>query len=80
MKVQTRRSARESASEAAAQDETAVQVPLIDVPEWVEAGMQFLSFGAYTPRSAERRALEEAARASRDAAEATPMAELDFTG
>ena len=40
----------------------AVTLPVLDLPEWAEATLQVLSLGAFTPRSAERRALEAAAR------------------
>ena len=40
----------------------AVALPVLDLPEWAETTLQVLSLGAFTPRSAERRALEAAAR------------------
>jgi len=77
MPVSTRRAAR-----AGQGDEPvapyAVELPLVDLPEWVENTLQVVSFGAFTPRSAERRAVEAAARLGREAASADVAVELDY--
>ena len=62
-------------SEPAALD--SVELPLVDLPEWVENTFQVVSFGAFTPRSAERRAIEAAARLRREASVDVAV-ELDY--
>ena len=52
-------------------------MPLLDLPEWAENTLQVVSFGAFTPRSAERRAIEAAARLSREASVDVAV-ELDY--
>ena len=67
MAVKTRRTSLvdQEVAEVAA---VAVELPLVDLPEWAENALQVVTFGNFTPRSTERRAVEAAARASRDAA------------
>ena len=50
---------------------------MVDLPEWVENTLQVVSFGNFTPRSTERRAIEAAVRLSREAAKVVAV-ELDF--
>ena len=55
-----------------------VVLPLIDLPEWAENALQVVSFGNFTPRSAERRAIEAAARVGREAVDGGVAVVLDF--
>ena len=76
MPVTTRRAARTDQVDDPVAPES-VELPLIDLPEWAENTLQVVSFGAFTPRSAERRAVEAAARLRREAS-ADVAVELDY--
>ena len=77
MPVATRRTAHAGqGDEPVAPD--SVELPLVDLPEWAESALQVVSFGTFTPRSAERRAIDAAARLSREVASADVAVELDY--
>ena len=77
MAVKTRRTSRLIQDDAEVASD-AVELPLVDFPEWAENVLQVVTFGNFTPRSTERRAIEAAARLSRDAAVGGLAVELDF--
>ena len=58
MPVTTRRTASTDQGDETVVPES-VELPLLDLPEWAENTLQVVSFGAFTPRSAERRARSE---------------------
>ena len=76
MPVTTRRTANASQGDEIVALDT-VNLPLVDLPEWAENTLQVVSFGAYTPRSAERRASDNAARLSRESSVGVAVA-LDY--
>ena len=76
MPVATRRTAQAGQGDEPASLDS-VELPLVDLPEWVENTFQVVSFGAFTPRSTERRAIEAAARIRRETSASVAVA-LDY--
>ena len=76
MPVTTRRTASTGQGDETIEPES-VELPMLDLPEWAENTLQVVSFGAFTPRSAERRAVEAAARLRLEASVDVAV-ELDY--